>query len=126
MWFSAIDVKRSDWTYIPELSHSLIWYQTMQLNVHFAFYLLLVAIHQVAGNSHEFIFNNVWFQNPNLTSVLGNQVSVSQGNQIDTIPTWGKYFTVEADITINSYPSGRNKYNSILHFTIGKFIIQDV
>ena len=53
----------------------------------------------------------------------GNQVAVSKGNQIDTISTWGKYFTIEADITVNSYPSRRNTWLNIFHFTIGKYIM---
>ena len=50
--------------------------------------------------------------------ILGNQVAVSRNNQIDTLPSWGKYFVVEADITVNSFngPGWRN----IIHFTTGK------
>ena len=53
--------------------------------------------------------------------VSGTQVAMSKGNQIDTISTWGKYFTVEADITVNKYPSGRNKWVNVFHFTTGKY-----
>ena len=50
--------------------------------------------------------------------ILGNQVAVSRNNQIDTASSWGKYFVVEADITVNSFngPGWRNT----IHFTTGK------
>ena len=51
----------------------------------------------------------------------GNEVAVSKGNLIDTIASWGKYYTIEADITINSYVRKSNHWESILHFTIGEF-----
>ena len=51
----------------------------------------------------------------------GNEVAVSKGNLIDIIASWGKYYTIEADITINSYVRKSNHWESILHFTIGEF-----
>ena len=51
----------------------------------------------------------------------GNEVAVSKGNLIDIIASWGKYYTIEADITVNSYVRKSNNWESILHFTIGEF-----
>ena len=88
-------------------------------------YLLLVTFEGVIGNDKiitpnrkKIQFAFVKCQYFIFTMSLGNQVAVSRNNQIDTVSSWGKYFVVEADITVNSFngPGWRN----IIHFTTGK------
>ena len=51
-----------------------------------------------------------------ISNIIANQVAVSRGNQIETISTWGKHFSIEADITINTKP---NNWCNVFHFTKG-------
>ena len=41
---------------------------------------------------------------------------------LETLPKWGRLYTVEADITVNKLPSASAVWANIFHFTINKNI----
>ena len=49
-------------------------------------------------------------------------MTVSKGKLLETLPKWGRLYTVEADITVNKLPSASAVWANIFHFTINKNI----
>jgi len=102
-----------DWAYgVAEIPYAT----TMELRPNGAPYYFLLPSDQIIPTGEE-----TWaFHEAVISELLYDQIIISDGNQISTIPSWGPSFKIQFSIKVNSFDNGlgpNNPYSDVLHFT---------